>query len=78
MADTIITGHSTQMTMNDLDEYAAFNKEFLASVQAAKKAGRTIDEVASSWTIPAKYAGYAAPQPNRLKGNVEIVFNETK
>jgi cyclase len=77
VADTIITGHSTQMTMNDLNEYASFNKEFLAAVQAAKKAGRTVDEIASGWTIPAKYAGYATPQPNRLKANVEIAFSET-
>ena len=27
--DTIITGHSTQMTMNDLREYAEFNRDFL-------------------------------------------------
>ena len=77
-ADTIITGHSTQMTMADLAEYAAFNKEFFASVQAAKKAGKSVEEIASSWTIPAKYTGYATPQPNRLKGNVEIAFNEAK
>jgi hypothetical protein len=36
--DSIITGHSTVMTMNDLKEYADFNKDFLAAVQEAKKA----------------------------------------
>jgi glyoxylase-like metal-dependent hydrolase (beta-lactamase superfamily II) len=77
-ADTIITGHSTQMTMPDLLQYSEFNKEFLSSVQAAKKAGRTVDEVAKSWTIPAKFTGYAAPQAARLQANVQIVFDETK
>jgi glyoxylase-like metal-dependent hydrolase (beta-lactamase superfamily II) len=77
-ADTIITGHSTQMTMNDLQEYAQFNKDFLSAVQADKKAGRTADAVAKSYTIPAKYAGYAAPQAARLQANVQIVFDETK
>src|SRR4029453_11906603 len=38
--DSIITGHSTVMTMKDLAEYAEFNKEFLAAVQAGKKAGK--------------------------------------
>ena len=47
-------------------------------MQAAKKAGRTVDEVAASWTIPAKYQGYAAPAAVRLKSNVQIVFDETK
>ena len=44
--DQIITGHSTVMTVADLKEYAAFNNEFAAAVQAAKKAGKTPDEVA--------------------------------
>jgi cyclase len=76
--DTIITGHSTTMTMADLSEYAEFNKEFLKDVQAAKKAGKSVDEVAGSWRIPEKYKGYAAPAAARLKANVQIVFDETK
>ena len=74
--DTIITGHSTVMTMNDLEEYAEFNRDFLTAVQSALKAGKTVDEIATSWTIPAKYAGYAAPQPARLKANVQVVYDE--
>ena len=42
--DTIITGHSTQMTMNDLREYAEFMREFVGAVQAGKKAGQTVDQ----------------------------------
>jgi glyoxylase-like metal-dependent hydrolase (beta-lactamase superfamily II) len=76
--DGIITGHSTVMSPAELREYSEFNKEFAAAVQAAKKAGRTVDEVAGSWTIPAKYQGYAAPPAVRLKSNVQIVFDETK
>ena len=76
--DGIITGHSTVMTPGDLREYSEFNKEFAAAVQAAKKAGRTVDDVAGSWTIPAKYQGYGAPAAARLKANVQVVFDETK
>src|SRR5262249_16830925 len=47
--DTIITGHSTTMTMADLKEYSDFNKEFANDVRAAKKAGKSVDEVASTW-----------------------------
>jgi cyclase len=51
--DTIITGHAmTTMTMNDLREYAQFNKEFLAAVRDAKKAGKSVDDVANSWKMP--------------------------
>ena len=76
--DTIITGHSTQMTMADLREYAEFNRDFANAVREGKKAGRGIDEIAKSWTIPAKYSGYAQPQAARLRSNVEVVFNEIK
>jgi glyoxylase-like metal-dependent hydrolase (beta-lactamase superfamily II) len=77
-ADTIITGHSTPMTFNDLREYVEFNRDFLNAMRDAKKAGRSVEETAKTWTIPAKYAGYAAPQPARLQANVNTVFNEIK
>ena len=77
-ADTIITGHNPVMKPADLMEYAAFNQEFAASVAAAKKAGQTVDQVAASWKIPAKYQGYAPPADVRLKSNIQIVFDETK
>ncbi|PYR29265.1 MAG: hypothetical protein DMF92_12270 [Acidobacteria bacterium] len=76
--DTVITGHSTQMTMNDLKEYADFNREFLTAMREAKKAGKSVDDVASSWKMPAKYAGYAAVQPARLKSNAQVIFDELK
>jgi glyoxylase-like metal-dependent hydrolase (beta-lactamase superfamily II) len=76
--DTIITGHSTQMTMADLREYSEFNREFANAVRDAKKAGRSVDEIAKSWTIPEKFKGYSPPQAARLRANVEVVYNEIK
>ena len=38
--DTIITGHSAQMTWGDLEEYISFNREFLNDVRAAKRPAR--------------------------------------
>jgi glyoxylase-like metal-dependent hydrolase (beta-lactamase superfamily II) len=76
--DTIITGHSRQMTVAELREYAEFNREFFAAVRDAKKAGRSVDDIAGTWKIPAKYAGYTEPQPARLKSNVEVVFAEVR
>jgi glyoxylase-like metal-dependent hydrolase (beta-lactamase superfamily II) len=78
MVDTIITGHSTQMTMADLREYITFNREFLSDMQAAKKAGKSIDATTASWKIPAKYKGYAEPVPDRLKNNVKLAYSEIK
>jgi glyoxylase-like metal-dependent hydrolase (beta-lactamase superfamily II) len=76
--DSIITGHSTVMTMNDLKEYADFNRDFMMAVQEGKKAGKSVDDIANSWKMPAKYTGYAMPQPARLKSNVQVIFDELK
>jgi glyoxylase-like metal-dependent hydrolase (beta-lactamase superfamily II) len=76
--DSIITGHSTVMTMKDLAEYAQFNRDFVAAVQAGKKAGKSADQIAAEWKMPEKYAGYSAPQPARLKANVDVVLAELK
>jgi len=74
--DTIITGHSTQMTIADLKEYIAYNREFFNDVRQAKKAGKSIDDVAASWKMSPKYTGYAAADANRLKNNVKLAFAE--
>ena len=76
--ESIITGHSTVMTLKDLAEYAEFNKDFLAAVQAGKKAGKSADDIAAGWTMPAKYVGYAAPAATRVKTNVEVILAELK
>jgi hypothetical protein len=47
-------------------------------VRTAKAAGKSADEVAKNWKIPAKYAGYATPTPVRLLQNVQVVFDELK
>jgi cyclase len=76
--DTIITGHSVQMTPSDLSEYAQFNRDFLAYVQAGKKAGRTKAELVSGWSMPAKYTNYAIPAPERLQQNIERIYDALK
>lgn len=77
-ADVIVTGHSNEMTREDLKEYAQFNREFLNDMRAAKKAGKSVDQVATTWTIPAKYAGYVVGPADRLKANVQVIYDELK
>src|SRR5262245_49830019 len=76
--DAIISGHSTVMTVADLREYSQFNDDFRNTVQAGKKAGQTVDQIAAAYKIPERFKGYAAPAEARLKNNVQIVFDETK
>src|SRR3954447_18147688 len=70
--DSIITGHSTVMTWADLAEYAQFNKDFAASIQAGLKGGKSPDDIAASWKIADKYKGYDI-QAARLKQNVTAI-----
>ena len=53
--DTIITGHSTQMTWADLNEYAAFNRQFLRAVEGEHAAGLSVEDIAAGWTMPSTY-----------------------
>lgn len=76
--DSIITGHSTVMTPADLREYAEFNRDFLNAVREGKKAGKSAEEIAKSWTMPAKYKGYGTPQPARLQSNIENIYKEAR
>jgi glyoxylase-like metal-dependent hydrolase (beta-lactamase superfamily II) len=76
--DSIITGHSTVMTMADLKEYAQFNDDFAAAVREAKKQGGTVEAFVKTWKIPEKYKGYAAPAEVRLLSNARIVWDEVK
>jgi glyoxylase-like metal-dependent hydrolase (beta-lactamase superfamily II) len=78
VADTVITGHSVNMTMAELQEYATFNREFADAVRAAKKAGQSVEDVTKSWTVPAKYQGYAPAAEARLRANVQVIYDEIK
>jgi glyoxylase-like metal-dependent hydrolase (beta-lactamase superfamily II) len=76
--DTIITGHSTTMTPADLREWADFNDDFLNAVRTGKQAGQTVEQIATAWTMPAKYQGYGTPDPKRLRANIEVIYGELK
>jgi cyclase len=74
--DTIITGHSTPATWADLREWAEFNRDFREMVRAGRQAGRSVDEIASAWTVPSRYPGYEGTTPARLRSNVQVIYDE--
>jgi glyoxylase-like metal-dependent hydrolase (beta-lactamase superfamily II) len=74
--DTVIIGHGPQMTMADVREYAEFNRALVDAVRAAKQAGRSVDEIASTWKVPARFTGYAQPPADRLRTNVQVIWDE--
>ena len=75
-ADTVVTGHSTTMTLPELQEYATFNREFADAMRAAKKEGKGVEDIVKTWTMPAKYQGYAAAAEARLRSNAQVIYDE--
>ncbi len=77
--DTIINGHNpTTTTLADLKLYSEFIADFVKFAQDAKKGGKSVDDVANSWTVPAKYTGYATPNPARVRSDAQVAFDETR
>jgi glyoxylase-like metal-dependent hydrolase (beta-lactamase superfamily II) len=77
--DTIINGHNAATTTPaDVRLYSEFIADFVKFVQDARKAGKTVDDVVSSWQVPAKYPGYAKPNPNRVRADAQVIWDETK
>jgi len=77
--DTIINGHlPAQTTPAEMREYADFVSDFVAHVQAAKKAGKTAAEAIKTWTAPAKYQDYTAPDATQATAWAQVIFSETK
>ena len=77
--DTLINGHTTaQTTPADMREFADFVSDFVAHVQAAKKAGKTAAQAIAEWKTPAKYKGYSEPNVARATAYAQVIMDETK
>jgi glyoxylase-like metal-dependent hydrolase (beta-lactamase superfamily II) len=61
------------MTWTDLQEYADFNRDFLAAVREAKAAGKSAADAAATLKLPDRYAAYDMRQ---AKANVETIYSE--
>jgi len=77
--DTIITGHSTQMTWADLKQYASFNRDFLTWAREQQKAGKSPDQAAAEYKVPAAYPGYGSDLPpffGGMSGYIKGIYTE--
>jgi glyoxylase-like metal-dependent hydrolase (beta-lactamase superfamily II) len=63
------------MAWKDLEEYADFNRDFLAAVQEAIKAGKSAAEAAASLQLPERYKDY---NMQNARANVEAIYAELK
>ena len=61
------------MTWADVAEYADFNRDFLAAVEAAYGAGMSADEAAATLELPERYGAYGM---EHARANVEAIYAE--
>lgn len=71
--DTVIPGHSTVTDWKAFVEFGAFTGAFLDAVKAAKAAGKTADEAATTLALPEQFKAYGL---NRAKDNVAKIYAE--
>ena len=77
--ETVINGHTAeQTTLADMREFADFVAEFVAHVQAAKKAGKTAAQAVAEWKNPEKYTGYAPPNIPRATAYAQVIMDESR
>jgi len=74
--DTIISGHDGLMTVADFEEWIQFQRDFLAWVEAGRKAGKTVDELTTEYKTPDRYQGYEPPDARRVKAHIQGIYDE--
>ena len=72
--DIVIPGHSPMMTVKDIEDYQKFMADLVSSSQAAMKAGKSVDDAFAGFDI-AKYPGY---KNERVRGAIQVIFDESK
>jgi glyoxylase-like metal-dependent hydrolase (beta-lactamase superfamily II) len=79
--DTIINGHIPVGSFNDLKEYAEFTQDFVTFAENAVKAGKTADQAAAQYKVPAKFKGYVISGNETFgnaKENMQLAYTELK
>jgi glyoxylase-like metal-dependent hydrolase (beta-lactamase superfamily II) len=71
--DIVVPGHSPLMKFGDLQEYQRYTADLLAAAQAARKAGKSAEDAASSINLTDKYRGY---KTERQKQAVQDIYDE--
>jgi cyclase len=73
--DTVIPGHSPVTTPKDLQEYQKFMAEWILTVEAAHKVGKSAQDAAASIDLTSKYPGY---KKERYATAITAVYDELK
>ena len=63
------------MSLKDVQEYIDFNRDFLAAVNEAMNAGKSVDEAAATLKLPDKYKAYGM---EHAKANIQAIYAELR
>jgi cyclase len=76
--DTVIPGHAPVARWSEFVEYADFTQDFIDYIQRSITMGKSVDEAAAQYTVPAKYKGYkATAAPNlTVLSNARLAYEE--
>ena len=75
--DTIIPGHTTGLfTWAELEEYAEFQRDFVAMARAAHAEGKSAEQAAEDYVIPDRFEGYNRSDPMRIPTNIQTIYDE--
>ena len=64
-----------------MKEYADFSQDFVTFARNQMKAGKTVDQAAAEYKVPAKFKGYVVTVNEQFasaKSNVKVVYDELK
>ena len=70
--ETVIGGHQPVATWKDLQTYQQYTADLLAQTEAAKKAGKSVDDAIAALNF-SKYPGF---ETVRLKAAVQAIYDE--
>jgi len=78
-ADTVITGHSTVMKLQDMADYAEFNRLVLAHARESMKMGKTPEQAFADFKPGDRFKDYnLGPGRGGPGGNFTIIYEELK
>ena len=71
--ETVIPGHSAVTTWQTFVDYGEFMKNWIGSLSASAKAGKTIEQAVAEFKPAEKFKAYDMA---RAKANAEVIFKE--
>ena len=73
--DIVIPGHANiTLTWNDFVDYSEFYNDVVTKVEQGKAAGRSVDDIVNSYSVPGQYSDFSAPE-NRLQSTMQYLFD---